>query len=232
MDAVATKPKVTPFSLKDAPSLIERVWPAQKISVEAQKERKAGSGQTLTALGSYWKGRKPLILVRACVLAALLPVTGDDEKDLATFELLCGISDDQIIDRFKTALTFEETAQYASAAERAALIDDTDQVSKLKRLHKSIRNELMSAYLVDIPYSERVERLFRPEEISERDANCKSHESVNDHLGTSAQHWPSWWSSLELCVSVTAPRLEMYSAAEDQFLLNPRALDAMWRHLI
>ena len=90
MDAVATKPKVTPFSLKDAPSLIERVWPAQKISVEAQKERKADLGQTLTRLGSYWKGRKPLILVRACVLA-LLPATAMTRKDLAIFEILCGI---------------------------------------------------------------------------------------------------------------------------------------------
>ncbi|MGH8611447.1 MAG: DUF1156 domain-containing protein, partial [Gammaproteobacteria bacterium] len=58
---------MAPFSLKNAPSLIERLLPAQKLSAEAQKERKAGAGQTLTALGSYWKGRKPLILVRACV---------------------------------------------------------------------------------------------------------------------------------------------------------------------
>ena len=89
MDAVASRPKVTPFSLRDAPSLIERLWPAQKISVEAQKERKAVKGQTLTGLGSYWKGRKPLILVRACLLGALLPSTGDDENDLAIFEALC-----------------------------------------------------------------------------------------------------------------------------------------------
>lgn len=49
MDAVVSKPQVTPFSLKDAPSLIERLWPAQKISVEAQKERKAVQSQTLSA---------------------------------------------------------------------------------------------------------------------------------------------------------------------------------------
>ena len=54
---------VEPFAWKNRPSLIESVLPAQKISAEAQKERKAGAGQTLTALGSYWKGRKPLILV-------------------------------------------------------------------------------------------------------------------------------------------------------------------------
>ncbi len=54
-----------PMDWKDAPSLIEKLFPAQKISAEAQKERKAVHGQTLTALGSYWKGRKPLILVKA-----------------------------------------------------------------------------------------------------------------------------------------------------------------------
>jgi putative DNA methylase len=78
MDVKVVKSKLMPFSLKDTPSLIERVWPAQKISVEAQKERKAGQGQTLTSLGSYWKGRKPLFLVEACLWGALLPATGDD----------------------------------------------------------------------------------------------------------------------------------------------------------
>ncbi|MGQ0443727.1 MAG: DUF1156 domain-containing protein [Beijerinckiaceae bacterium] len=55
------------------------------MSAEAYKERKAGAGQTLTALGSYWKGRKPLILCRAVVLGALLPVTDDPAKDLDIF---------------------------------------------------------------------------------------------------------------------------------------------------
>ena len=47
---------LTPLALKDAPSLIERVFPAQKVSAEAQKERKAGAGQTLTALGVLLEG--------------------------------------------------------------------------------------------------------------------------------------------------------------------------------
>src|SRR5699024_7577285 len=59
---------VTPYALKDAPALIERAFPAQKLSLEAYVEQMAGSGKTLTALGSYWKGRKPLVLARACVL--------------------------------------------------------------------------------------------------------------------------------------------------------------------
>ena len=72
--------KIVPHAWKDKPALIEVAFPAQKISIEAQCERKAGAGQTLTALGSYWKGRKPLVLVRATVLAALLPATDDPEK--------------------------------------------------------------------------------------------------------------------------------------------------------
>lgn len=80
--------ELKPFALKDEPALIEAVFPAQKISFEAQKERKANLGQTLTGLGSYWKGRKPLILVRAIVLGSLLPQTGDAEKDLEIFEKL------------------------------------------------------------------------------------------------------------------------------------------------
>jgi putative DNA methylase len=79
---------LTPFALQHTPALIESVFPAQKVSFESQRERKAGAGQTLTALGSYWKGRKPLILVRAIVLGSLLPPTGDAEKDLEIYEQL------------------------------------------------------------------------------------------------------------------------------------------------
>ena len=50
---------VTPFSLKDAPALIERLLPVQKLSAEAYKEQEARQSKTLTPLGSYWKGRKP-----------------------------------------------------------------------------------------------------------------------------------------------------------------------------
>lgn len=102
--AVTASPKVdyttTPhpsgvqaLSLKEAPALIESLLPVQKLSIDVYKERMAGSGQALTALGSYWKGRKPLVLNRACVLASLLPATNDPLKDLAVFEMLMGMDD-------------------------------------------------------------------------------------------------------------------------------------------
>ncbi|MDE9436250.1 DUF1156 domain-containing protein [Xenorhabdus bovienii] len=91
--------ELTPFALKDAPALIEAVYPAQKISFEAQKERKANLGQTLTGLGSYWKGRKPLILVRSVVLGTLLPQSEDTEKDLEIFEMLMGFDIESLAKR-------------------------------------------------------------------------------------------------------------------------------------
>ena len=78
--------KVVPFSLKDAPALIERLLPVQKLSAEAYKEQMANVGKTLTALGSYWKGRKPLILNKACILGCLLPATNDPARDLEVFD--------------------------------------------------------------------------------------------------------------------------------------------------
>ena len=91
--------ELIPLALKDAPALIEAVFPAQKISFEAQRERKAGAGQTLTALGSYWKGRKPLILVRAIVLGSLLPQTDDAEADLEIFEKLMAFDNEGLARR-------------------------------------------------------------------------------------------------------------------------------------
>ncbi|WP_084675285.1 anti-phage-associated DUF1156 domain-containing protein [Methylomicrobium agile] len=91
--------QLIPFALQSTPALIESVFPAQKVSFEAQRERKAGAGQTLTALGSYWKGRKPLILVRAIVLGCLLPPTDDAEKDLEIYEKLLAFDEEGLAKR-------------------------------------------------------------------------------------------------------------------------------------
>ena len=93
---------VTPFFLKDAPALIERLLPVQKLSAEVFKERKAGAGQTLVPLGAYWKGRKPLILNKACVLGCLLPATENPRRDLEIFEKLMGMDDETFVLRAKS----------------------------------------------------------------------------------------------------------------------------------
>ena len=100
-----------PFSLKDAPSFIEAEFPVGRLSAEAYKERKAGAGQTLTALGSYWKGRKPLILVRAVVLGSLLPTTNNTAADLDIFLKLMAMDDAAFLVRLP--LRDHEVAQMA-----------------------------------------------------------------------------------------------------------------------
>jgi putative DNA methylase len=90
---------VIPYALKDAPALIDRLLPVQKLSEESDKEQMANVGKTLTALGSYWKGRKPLILSKACVLGCLLPVTNDLRRDLEIFEKLMAMDDESFVAR-------------------------------------------------------------------------------------------------------------------------------------
>src|SRR5712692_9200026 len=91
----------TPFSLKDAPALIEQLLPVQKLSAEAYKEQMAVHGKTLTALGSYWKGRKPLFLNKACILGCLMPATGRPARDLEIFEKLMAMDDESFVVRWK-----------------------------------------------------------------------------------------------------------------------------------
>jgi putative DNA methylase len=91
---------LVPLSLKDAPSFIETQFPVGRLSAEAYKERDAGQGQTLTALGSYWKGRKPLILARAVVLGSLLPARDDPAVDLEVFLKLMAMDDSAFGRRF------------------------------------------------------------------------------------------------------------------------------------
>jgi putative DNA methylase len=190
MDAKTTKPKIVPFSLKDSPSLIERVWPAQKISVEAQKERKAGPGQTLTALGSYWKGRKPLVLVSACVLGALLPATDDEIADLEVFDLLMGMADEQVEGRLKGPISIDDVLTYGSPAQIASLTEEVVVNGKANRKFRPIPraeyHSKMAAVIARAPYVDRMAYLLRPEEIDTHLLIDTRLDKVNEHLGTSA----------------------------------------------
>ena len=126
---MSAKNKITPLSLKDAPAIIERALPVQKLSVESYKEQMAVHGKTLTALGSYWKGRKPLILNKACVLGCLVPATNDTAKDLEIFELLMGMDDASLRIRLKLKngepLPIRPYRDHVSEAKRPEEIGDT-----------------------------------------------------------------------------------------------------------
>ena len=81
-------------------SFIEEQFPVAKLSKESYRERKAGRSQTLTGLGKWW-GRKPLILVRAALFGALLPVSDDKKKDKDVFLRILTMDEDGLRKRAK-----------------------------------------------------------------------------------------------------------------------------------
>lgn len=194
---------VTPFSLKDAPSLIERVWPAQKISVETKREFDAHGAQTLTALGSYWKGRKRLVYVRACVIGALLPATRNPERDLEVFEMLMAIDDRAFLHReiklkphqivaiairmgalseanipllLRPRRGGDSAAEILAAYESGQVVfnDNTAEVERIR----------LAAYST-FSYDKKVALSLRPEELPPA-AYDDIWPAVNAHLGTQA----------------------------------------------
>jgi len=117
------------FAWKDKPALIEHLFPVQKISAESYKEQMAGAGKTLTALGSYWKGRKPLILNKACILGTLLPATDKPLKDLEVFELLMGMDAESMQKRLEKKLPVSKR----DSVGELLVLPYNEQVGKAKR---------------------------------------------------------------------------------------------------
>ncbi|MBP1994649.1 anti-phage-associated DUF1156 domain-containing protein [Paenibacillus eucommiae] len=120
---------LAPFEWKDKPTLIEHLFPVQKISAETFKERMASHGQLLVSLGAYWKGRKPLVLNKACILGSLLPATGNPIKDLEIFELLMGIDAESMKKRIKANLP----ASKQDTTEELLALPYAEQVRTAKR---------------------------------------------------------------------------------------------------
>lgn len=190
-------------SLRDAPSLIEVALPVQKISAESYKEQMAVGGKTLTGLGSYWKGRKPLILNRACVLASLLPSTDNPARDLEIFEMLMAMDDISLAKRAKKrpkpkeilAATDVVIADWFSATPAGILpvtgpVDWTDETFKTVKVAwrsdvpEVQRLALEARLLQDSTYRYRVSVALRPEEVPDIDSHVWA--EVNAHLGTTA----------------------------------------------
>jgi putative DNA methylase len=200
---------VTPFSLKDAPALIERLLPVQKLSAEAYKEQEGRQSKTLTPLGSYWKGRKPLILNKACVLGCLLPATENSARDLEIFEKLMAMDDESFVIRWNRrprpkdilgALSIVRIADYFAVEPEGVLptsapVDwsnpNYSKVSVAWRadLTELERRRIESQMLPRVRYRDRVTDSKRPEEVMD---TVHEHiwDEVNAHLTTRAHSFP------------------------------------------
>ena len=221
-----SKVPVTPFSLKDAPALIERLLPVQKLSAEVFKERKAGAGQTLVPLGAYWKGRKPLILNKACILGCLLPATDNPARDLAIFEKLMAMDDESFVIRWKrrpkpaeilSSLRDENLVGYFDSKPPSALHSSppTDwsrhyleeiKVQWRDNVAEIDRRRIEARMLPRDSYRRRVEMAQRPEEVS---GAVHDHiwAAVNSHLNTNAYSFPELIEQLGIMRFGHRPRL-------------------------
>lgn len=180
-EAVRTITPLVPLALKDAPALIESVFPAQKVSFEAQAERKAVAAQTLTGLGSYWKGRKPLILVRAIVLGSLLPTTDDPEQDLAVFEKLMAFDEESLARR-----ALAENALSATRLQELIPISDPEHYFSGRGWRRDITDDdklvlYRRALATFGSYEEKAGLGKRPEEVDQEWLYAPAWEAVNQH---------------------------------------------------
>lgn len=204
---MTTTPKA--FSLKDAPALIEHLLPVQKLSAEAYKEQEGRQSKTLTGLGSYWKGRKPLILNKACILGCLLPATDNPAADLKVFEKLMAMDDESFVARWKRRPRPKEIVERLAIARldeyftltpdgvlpASAPVDLSDPKYDLVSIAwrddvpERERRRLESQLLPRRPYRERVEEARRPEEVIDI-VHDHIWADVNSHLGTNATSMP------------------------------------------
>ncbi|MDD2765362.1 MAG: DUF1156 domain-containing protein [Opitutaceae bacterium] len=169
----------------ESPSLIEKWLPVSRLSVESQKERKAGSGQTLTGLGKWW-GRKPLVLARATILASLLPATDDEAMDRRIFLGLMRMDDEGLsVARAGKALSASVVEPLMTEGEKSAWLS-TDVKGKTvwsPERTESERAAFATALHSRIPYSDRVGAALRAEEVDDKPWPTSLWDDVESHLG-------------------------------------------------
>jgi len=171
--------------LVSAEYFIERQFPVARLSMESYKERTAKQSQTLTGLGKWW-GRKPLVLVRACLLGLLMPCSGDPGRDGEIFLKLMTMDREGLLRRknksIKAARILEELAQ-APPSFKDRFLDKIDNgTPSLRKLTSAERVELQEWVFDRMPYGEKLQYCARPEQID--GPSPAAWKGINEHLGT------------------------------------------------
>ncbi|MDK2805849.1 MAG: putative methylase [Thermoanaerobacterium sp.] len=169
----------------DYKSFIEVQFPVSKVSKESYKERKAGSGQTLTGLGKWW-GRKPLILVRAAILGLLMPATDNPKKDMEIFLKILTMDDDGLLKRKNKSIEPSVIHENLSPREQKEYfdVDENGKVVYKKDVTKDDKQNLQTIAFKRLSYDEKLKYCIRPEEVDNIDK--PEWDEINEYLGTSA----------------------------------------------
>ncbi|MDN5331488.1 MAG: putative methylase [Tepidanaerobacteraceae bacterium] len=166
-------------------SFIEVQFPVSKVSKESYKERKAGSGQTLTGLGKWW-GRKPLILVRAALLGLLMPASDNPKKDMEIFLKILTMDEEGLWLRKKQSIPIKEIYENLSEEERERYFENNNgKITYKKNVTKKEKEQLQKLVFNRLSYDEKLKYCVRPEEIDNLPES--EWQVINQHLGTNAK---------------------------------------------
>ena len=166
-------------------SFIEVQFPVSKVSKESYKERKAGSGQTLTGLGKWW-GRKPLILVRAALLGLLMPASDNPKKDREIFLKILTMDEEGLWLRKNKSIPVQEVYNNLTPSERKRYFeeDKDGKISYRKGITREEKESLQKLVFKRMTYDEKLTYCVRPEEVE--NLPPAEWEKINEHLGTNA----------------------------------------------
>jgi putative DNA methylase len=207
-------------------AFIETQFPIARLSAESYRERKAVSGQTLTGLGKWW-GRKPLILVRACILGMLMPASHDANKDREIFLKILTMDDDGVWQRQKGVIPVKAWREAASPEiqkkyfgargfqrgvsdeeKEFVLAEIWEESSEYQRqaLDREKKRPVPSRDEFDsVPYLDRIANCERPENAE--GPSQSAWVEINGHLETSASTLPELIEQLGQRSYGHAPRL-------------------------
>ncbi|APC07623.1 anti-phage-associated DUF1156 domain-containing protein [Neomoorella thermoacetica] len=168
-------------------SFIEVQFPVSKVSKESYKERKAGSGQTLTGLGKWW-GRKPLILVRAALLGLLLPASDNPKKDREIFLKILTMDEEGLWQRKNKSIPMQEIYDNLTPGERKRYFEEGEngKISYKKDVTREEKENLQRLVFNRLSYDQKLTYCVRPEEVDNLPES--EWEKINEHLGTSASN--------------------------------------------
>ncbi|MDU6340434.1 MAG: anti-phage-associated DUF1156 domain-containing protein [Clostridium sp.] len=164
-------------------SFIEVQFPVSKVSKESYKERKAGSNQTLTGLGKWW-GRKPLILVRAALLGALMPASDNPKKDMDIFLKILSMDEEGLKLRKNKPISIKDLFLMCNDKEKETYFQKVDDefIPKYKSGLTVKQKEKFQLNIFDrLSYDDKLKYSLRPEEIDDKKLNWKE---INEHLNT------------------------------------------------
>ena len=162
---------------------IEDQFPVSKISKESYKERKAGTGQTLTGLGKWW-GRKPLVMIRAGLLGMLMPASDHAEKDREIFLKLMTMDEEGLWRRKKKNPPISILYGQLGKEERSQWFEQGKKTTWKKSLSKEKKAEAERTAFARLSYDDKLVYCVRPEHIE--GPSDSAWREINRHLGTSA----------------------------------------------